>query len=113
MFSTDEHGGILNERVRLVELGEWLRPLGLEVDVRPGEHAVGQGVDAIARVSRASGAARTYAVVIKRAVPSELATALHPHASLPTLVIARSITEQAAGLLRERGIDYVDEAGNA
>jgi len=103
----------LNERVRLVELGEWLRPLGLEVDVQPGEHAVGQGVDAIARVSRASGAARTYAVVIKRAVPSELATALHPHASLPTLVIARSITEQAAGLLRERGIDYVDEAGNA
>jgi len=67
----------------------------------------------VARVSRASGTARTYAVMIKRAVPSELATALHPHASLPTLVVARSITGQAASLLRERGIDYIDEAGNA
>lgn len=113
MFSESEHGEIVNERARSVELREWLRPLGLEVDVRPVEHAADKGADVVARVSRTSGAARTYAVMIKRAVPSELATALHPHPLLPTLVVARSITERAASLLRERGIDYVDEAGNA
>ncbi|MBB5806054.1 hypothetical protein F4560_005822 [Saccharothrix ecbatanensis] len=113
MFSKNEHGEILNERARLAELREWLRALGLKVDMRLGKHATDAGADMVVRVSRASGAARTYAVVIKRAVPSELSTALHPHPSLPTLVVAHSITEQAAGLLRERGIDYVDEAGNA
>ena len=107
MFSKNEHGGILNEHALLSELGDWLRELGLEVEVET--HVA----DVVARISRASGAARTYAVVFKRSVPAELATALHPHASLPTLVVAGSITEQAAGLLRERGIDYVEEAGNA
>ncbi|OKI38805.1 hypothetical protein A6A25_00920 [Saccharothrix sp. CB00851] len=52
-------------------------------------------------------------VEIRRHVPPELATALHPHAALPTLVVAGSITERAAELLRERGVDYVDAAGNA
>ncbi len=96
---------------RLVELREWLRPLGFEADL--GRQVADGWVDLVVRVSRASGAARTYAALVKGAVSAELATALHPHASLPTLVVARSITEQAADLLRERGIDYVDEAGNA
>lgn len=109
MFTENEHEAILN--TRLTELREWLRPLGLEADV--GDRTADEWVDLVARVSRASGATRTYAVLVKRAVPAELATALHPHASLPTLVVARSITEQAANLLRARGIDYVDEAGNA
>jgi hypothetical protein len=113
MFSKNEHSEILNERARLTKLREWLRVFGLKVDMRPGKHATDSGADMMVRVSRASGAARTYAVVIKRAVSSELATALHPHPSLPTLVVAHSITEQAAGLLRERGIDFIDEAGNA
>lgn len=95
----------------LAELRERLRPLGLDADL--GERAAEEWVDLVVRVSRASGAARTYAVLVKRAVPAELATALHPHASLPTLVVARQITEQAADLLRARGIDFVDEAGNA
>ncbi|MGW4110333.1 type IV toxin-antitoxin system AbiEi family antitoxin [Actinosynnema sp. NPDC004786] len=109
MFSENEHEKVLN--ARLVELREWLRPLGLGVD--RGERAADEGVDLVVHLSRPSGAARTYAVLVKRAVPAELATALHPHASLPTLVVARSITGQAADLLRARGIDYVDEAGNA
>ncbi|MFC6089563.1 type IV toxin-antitoxin system AbiEi family antitoxin [Saccharothrix lopnurensis] len=117
MFSENEHVGILNERASSAELRERLHLLGLEVDVRVGRRAADEEADeeadVVARVSRASGAARTYAVVVTRAVPAELATALHPHASLPTLVVARSITEQAADLLRKRGIDYVDEAGNA
>ena len=113
MFSENEHSEILNERTRLGELREWMHRLGLEVDVGPVKQAPNEGVDVVARLSRGSGAARSYAVLIKRVVPPELATALHPHASLPTLVVARSITERAAGLLRERGIDYVDEAGNA
>ncbi|MGH3859965.1 type IV toxin-antitoxin system AbiEi family antitoxin [Actinokineospora sp.] len=113
MFSENEHGEILNERARLAELDNVLRGLGLKIDMLSDKHALDHGVDLVARVSRASGAARTYAVEIKRSVPPELATALHPHPSFPTLVVTRSITEQAAGLLRERGIDYVDEAGNA
>ncbi|MCS7476048.1 type IV toxin-antitoxin system AbiEi family antitoxin [Umezawaea endophytica] len=101
MFRKNEHGGILNE------LGDRLREVGLQVAVE--EHAT----DLVVRISRASGAARRYAVVVQRSVPAELATALHPHPSLPTLVVAGSITEEAARLLRERGVDYVDEAGNA
>lgn len=113
MFSENEHGEILNERARLAELGDWLRELGLKIDMLAVENATDRGPDLMARVSRGSGAARMYAVEFKRAVPPELATALHPHATLPALVVARSITEQAASLLRERGIDYIDEAGNA
>lgn len=113
MFSQNEHGEILNERARLVELRDWLRGLGLKIDMRSAKSVSDGGADMVVRVSRVSGTARTYAVVIKRTVPSELATALHPHASFPTLVVARSITEQAGDLLRERGIDYIDEAGNA
>ncbi|GAA3842480.1 type IV toxin-antitoxin system AbiEi family antitoxin [Saccharothrix violaceirubra] len=113
MFNENEHGRKLNESTRLSELRAWLSPLGLKVDMEPGGHASDHRIDMVVRVSRASGAARTYAVEIKRDVPPAMATALHPHASLPTLVVARWITEQAAGLMRERGIDYVDEAGNA
>jgi hypothetical protein len=113
MFSKNEHGEILNEHARLVELQDTLRELGLKIDMRSGQPAADSGADGLAQVSRASGAAQTYAVVIKRTVPSELASALHPHTSLPTLVVAGSITEKAASLLRERGIDYIDEAGNA
>ncbi|WP_436492274.1 type IV toxin-antitoxin system AbiEi family antitoxin [Actinokineospora sp. HUAS TT18] len=113
MFSENEHGEILNEHAELAELRDWLRVVGLKIDMTSGKRAADREVDVIARVSRASGAAQTYAIEIKRTVPAELATALHPHASLPTLVVARTITEQAAGLLRERGIDYIDEAGNA
>ena len=113
MFSKNEHGEILNEHTLLVELQDWLRELGLKIDMRYGKHAADGGADVVARISRASGAAQTYAVVIKRTVPPELASALHPHPPLPTLVVARSITERAAGLLRERDIDYIDEAGNA
>ncbi|MFI9012163.1 type IV toxin-antitoxin system AbiEi family antitoxin [Actinosynnema sp. NPDC053489] len=109
MFKKNEHDVILNEEYS--ELREWLRQFGLRVAI--GTRAADEGADLVVRVSRVSGAARTYAVLVKRAVPAELATALHPHASLPTLVVARSITEQAADLLRARGIDYVDEAGNA
>ncbi len=112
MFSENEHGEILNKRAQLAELRDWLHRLGLRVAVQTETRGDG-GADMVIRVSRLSGAAREYAVMIKRAVPSELATALHPHASLPTLVVARSITERAAALLRERKIDYVDEAGNA
>jgi len=103
----------MNEHARLLELRNRLGELGLKIDVGVGEHAPDGGADMVARVSRPAGAAQAYAVMIKAVVRSELATALHPHASLPTLVVARSITEQAAGLLRERGIDYIDEAGNA
>lgn len=112
MFSENEHGEILNEHAWLVELRDRLGELGLKIDMLSGD-AADSGVDAVVRLSRESGTARTYSVEIKRTVPSELATALHPYASLPMLVVARSITEQAAGLLRERGIDYIDEAGNA
>ena len=65
MFSESEHGDILNERARSAELRAWLRPLGLKVDVRPVKHAADKGVDVLAHVSRASGAAQTYAVMIK------------------------------------------------
>jgi hypothetical protein len=109
MFSEDEHARTLNEHAAFPN---WLRQLGLQSAVRPGNPADGEPA-AFAELSRASGATRTYAVEIKRHVPPELATALHPHTSLPTLVVARSITERAAELLRARGIDYVDEAGNA
>ncbi|HWO60112.1 MAG TPA: type IV toxin-antitoxin system AbiEi family antitoxin [Umezawaea sp.] len=107
MFRKNEHGEILNEHALFPELGDRLRELGFEIDVE--KHIA----DVVARISRGSGTSQTYAVVFQRSVPSELATALHPHASLPTLLVAGSITEQAAALLRERGIDYIDEAGNA
>ncbi|WNV82876.1 type IV toxin-antitoxin system AbiEi family antitoxin [Umezawaea sp. Da 62-37] len=113
MFSKDEHDEILNEHARLVELKDSLRELGLKIDMKYGKSHAISGADGRVRLSRASGTAQTYAVVFKRAVPSELASALHPHTSLPTLVVAGSITERAASVLRERGINYIDEAGNA
>lgn len=108
MFSGNEHGQILNE-------GNWLamlQELGLHGVVVPGGAADGEP-DAVVEVSRPSGATRTYAVEIRRNVPPELATALHRRGSHPTLVVTRSITQRAAELLRARGIDYIDEAGNA
>ncbi|NUU24894.1 MAG: hypothetical protein HOV68_25820 [Streptomycetaceae bacterium] len=112
MFSENEQGEILNKHGPRLPLDDLLRQVGLRAVVTSADpddwHA-----DAYVEVSRPSGASRTYVVELKRHVPPELATALHPHASLPTLVVARSITERAAELLRERGIDYIDAAGNA
>lgn len=112
MFSESEQGEILNKGGPGVALPDLLGPLGLHAVVRPATPSDAE-VDAFVEVSTPSGASRTYVLEVKRHVPPELATALHPWASLPTLVVARSITERAAELLRARGIDYVDVAGNA
>jgi hypothetical protein len=102
----------LNKHGPLVTLRDLLRQLGLRAVVRPAGPA-DRWIDAFVEVGRPSGTSRTYVLETKRHVAAELATALHPHPSLPTLVFARSITERAAELLRGRGIDYVDAAGNA
>lgn len=112
MFSGNEQSEILNKDEPQTALPDLLGQLGLRAVVRPATPSDAE-VDAFVEVSTPSGSSRTYVVEIKRHVPPELATALHPHASLPTLVVARSITERAAELLRARGIDYVDVAGNA
>ncbi|KOX13787.1 hypothetical protein ADK67_43530 [Saccharothrix sp. NRRL B-16348] len=114
MFNENEQGQILNKHGPWAPFEDLLRQLGLHVVVRSSDPGADGGADVLAEVSRGSGASQTYVVQAKRHVPPELATALHhPHASLPTLVFAHSITERAAELLRERAIDYIDAAGNA
>ena len=112
MFNESEHDEMLNKRGRWGAFEALVARLGLRAVVRPSGPP-DRSVDVLIELDRPSGASRTYIVELKRDVPAELASALHPHPSLPVLVYARSITERAAEVLRERGIDYIDAAGNA
>jgi hypothetical protein len=112
MFNDGEREENLNTRLAVQEALSWLRQFGLRGAVVQ-EPVVDRTVDAFVQVRAGSGATRTYAADLKRSVRPELASALHPHAELPTLILARSITERAAEVLRARDIDYLDEAGNA
>jgi hypothetical protein len=54
-----------------------------------------------------------YRVVVRARVTAPVAGAIEPAAGGATLVVAPFVPEPAAGVLRERGLDYVDAAGNA
>ncbi|WP_326568636.1 type IV toxin-antitoxin system AbiEi family antitoxin [Amycolatopsis rhabdoformis] len=95
---------------RLEELGILVEELGAEVR-EPGRR--GRQVDGLLKLSTRSGAARTYGVEIKQRMTAELATAVHLPPGLPTLLFTVHVGETVAEVLRARGIDYVDTAGNA
>lgn len=85
-----------------------LSELNLHVQerIRPGG-----GLDL--RVRAGGRGQRTYHVQLKSRMTAEAATALGPQRPGHLLVVAPHIPDSAARVLRERGIDYVDAAGNA
>ncbi|WP_370946986.1 type IV toxin-antitoxin system AbiEi family antitoxin [Amycolatopsis sp. cg5] len=102
MFNLDEHGALLNAvRVRLGELGVAVGG--------PWEGEAG----AVVELAVKSGAAQRYGVEFRGRVTAELATALHFSSSLPPLLLTGHVGEPVAEVLRARGIDYADSAGNA
>ena len=60
-----------------------------------------------------AGASRTYAVEMRDRVTPAVAAALDTAGDQPVLVVAPYIGDGAADVLRARGLDYVDTAGNA
>lgn len=78
----------------------------LEFTERPDAAA-----DLIAKLDAGSYGNQTYAVEIRRRMTATIADAL-PHPDLPLLLVAPYISREAAEVLRDRHIDFVDLAGN-
>ncbi|MFJ2835735.1 type IV toxin-antitoxin system AbiEi family antitoxin [Nocardia sp. NPDC087230] len=78
----------------------------LEFTERPNAAA-----DLIAKLDAGSYGNRTYAVEIRRRMTAAIADAL-PRTELPLLIVAPYVSREAAEVLRDRHIDFVDPAGN-
>ncbi|MET7991160.1 type IV toxin-antitoxin system AbiEi family antitoxin [Amycolatopsis sp. NPDC005232] len=118
MFNSNEHEGLLNAMGWPAEVCSRLEELGLRVEVlntevRETDALRGHRMDAVVKLSTASGATRTYVVEAKQRVTAELATAVHFPPVLPPLLFTTHLGEPVAEVLRSRGIDYADTAGNA
>ncbi|MFI6306836.1 type IV toxin-antitoxin system AbiEi family antitoxin [Amycolatopsis thailandensis] len=113
MFNSNEHPGSLNEGGLSAEARSRLQELGLRLEVLAEVREQGRQVDALVRLTTASGAARTYGVEIKQRMTAELATAVHFPSAPPPLLFTTYLSEPVAERLRARRIDYVDTAGNA
>lgn len=110
MFNENEHGTFLNEPPLLAEARQQLNQHGIRSQVtssRPDD------VDGRIRLIAPSGRTHTYLFQLKQRIGSEQATALHAPLNRDLLVVAPYIGEPAAEVLRRRGVDYVDAAGNA
>lgn len=89
---------------------ERLRGAGLDVRVVSAGGAE-PTADFLVTMSSPSGE-RTYAAQVKRDVTRQSAAALHGLSDRPVLVIAPYVSDVVADLFQERGVDYVDAAGN-
>lgn len=87
------------------------RVLG-ELDLQVQER-IGRDDGPQLRVRAGSRGQRTYQVQVKARMTPEAATALSARHPGHPLVVAPYIPDSAAQVLRERGVDYLDAAGNA
>ena len=104
MFMHNEHVVKMNDQVLVAAVVEVLHRLG----VRVVEHAG----DMLTVCAENAGVERVYQMVIRGRVTAPVAGALEPVAGPATLVVAPFVPEPAAAVLRERGVDYADAAGN-
>lgn len=93
---------------------EALRDFGIAVE-RAAKPKAGDGVDAWLRVGRGRDRTLYAAIVRKRLAPAALGPMLHPltGAKRRALLIADYVTPPVALRLREKGVAFVDAAGNA
>lgn len=78
-----------------------------------GVHAAHPGEDSLELWSeRLPGVRRVYQLEVRPRVTPELAAAVRVRPDRPTILVTAYVPEPAAEILRTRGIDYVDLAGN-
>jgi hypothetical protein len=78
-----------------------------------GVHAARRGEDSLELWSqRLPGARRGYHLEVRSRVTAGLAAAVGARPDRPTILVTAYVPEPAAEILRTRGIDYVDLAGN-
>jgi hypothetical protein len=79
-----------------------------------GVHAARRGEDSLELWSeRLPGVRRGYHLEVRSRVTTGLATVVGAQLDRPTILVTAYVPEPAAEILRRRGIDYVDLAGNA
>lgn len=93
------------------------RPTADAALLRLGQHGLSTttraGAAPTATVDAGERGRRTYALRVREHLTPAVATAIDAPAGTALLVVAPHIGDAAASVLRDRGIDFVDEAGNA
>jgi len=111
LFMHNECMSVMNSRTLLERAVEVLAGFGLHTVRRPGG-VLGVSVGVIRGAGDLEGG-QVYRVEERSRLTGPAAAALEAQPQIPVLVVAPFVPDPAAEILRERGLDYVDLAGNA